>query len=367
MKLVLLLPLILAFAGAALGDEKDTASSPDQEQLKQSAMMLLEDVVPHAPVSDAMVKVSSEGGHAIWGKIFGDDQIGALVAVKSDKAKTDDDADLCLLLWDDGWKFVQWAGKIPKFEAPVTSGSLDPQDWNWALKRRVPGDPYYVVSGLDLNTLSYQKHPSWLCDPKTHSLPSTGWPTDAMPSLSGQTITFRRCAKSGYAPFVFEIDEFDGKPGKNLVTYTDDYGGGGRPSLLTVTMPDPVTGKRVTWRIAPSTAKYEAGHDKRLLCYSPIEGTLEPFHEDAAVDVQWGTQSYPNSATNFLIWRLTGIERNAQMGIWDEDIVNESEQWKNTVNLKPAQTVVTGIPAAVKAFSWPLSPSPQVPDVDKPR
>ena len=277
MKRLLLIPLLVASVLAAHGLENKVPPWPERWQMQQAAMTLMEDVSPHAPVSDSMVKVSGEQAHAIWGKIFGDAQIGALVAVKSDKAKADDDASLCLLLWQDGWKFTGWAGKVPKFDAPVTSGSFDPQDWNWALKQRIPGDPYYVVSGLDLNTLSYQKHPSWLCDPKTHSLQPTGWSEDAMPSLSGKTITFRRCAKSGYAPTVFEIDEFDGKPGNNLATYTDDYGGGGRPALITVNMPDPVTGKRIIWRIAPSSAQFEAGHERRSLCYSPTVENLEPF------------------------------------------------------------------------------------------
>jgi hypothetical protein len=360
MRRALLLSLLVAGALAAHGDEKNAAPSPEQGQLERSALTLMKDIAPQAPVSDTMVMVSSEKGRAIWGKIFGDAQIGALVAVRADKAKENDDASLCLLLWQDGWKFAQWAGKVSISERTDTWSPIAMQNWNWGLKQRMPGEPYYVTSGLDLNTLSSQKHPSWLCDPKTHSLQPTGWPEDAIPSLSSGTITFRRCEKSGDSAFptAFEVDEFDGKPGRNLATYTDDLMGG----PISVSVPDPATGKRVIWRIRPFVTKYEAGHDRRSLCYSPADGNLGSFHEDATVDVQWGTESYPTSATNFLIWRLTGIERNAQMGFWDEDHVAENERWKNTIKEKPARAVVVGIPEAVKAFSWPLNPVPPAPD-----
>ena len=116
----------------------------------------------------------------------------------------------------------------------------------------------------------------------------------------------------------------------------------------------------------PQNTQFEAGHDRRLLCYSPGDANLEPFHQDAALDVQWGTESYPNTATHFLVWRLTGLERTAQLGIWEEDEAKETPDWEKWANQKPAQIVVTGIPEAVKAFSWPVNPS-AIPDAAKPR
>jgi hypothetical protein len=332
--------------------------------MQAAALRLMEDIVPQSPASDTLVRVSGEHAHAIWGKIFGDSQIGALVALTREKSKEDDDASLCLLLWQDGWKFKGWAGKVSSSKYPSEWAQVDSLSWDWALKRRTPNGPYYVVSGLDVNRLSYQQHPSWLCDPKTHSLQSTGWPEDAIPSLFGQTITFERCIKSGYAPDVFEIDAFDGKPGKNLAVCTGMYEGS--VPLVTVSMPDPTTGKRITWRIMPQNTQFEAGHDRRLLCLSKGDTNLEPFHQDATLDVRWGTESYPNTATHFLVWRLTGLERAAQMGIWEEDEEQETPEWDKWADQKPAQVIVTGIPEAVRAFSWPVNP-PQIPDAAKPK
>jgi hypothetical protein len=357
MKRVLLVPLIIALAGVAHGDDNSAPTVPDQEHLQQRAIMLMEDVVPHVPVSNSTVQIYDDQDCAICGPFFGDGQIGALVAVRPDKAKPGNDADLCLLLWKDGWKFAQWAGKV-QWEPSATQVSPgETQNWIWGIKQRAPDAPYYVISSFDVNGLSYRDHFSWLCDPKTHSLLPTSWPKNAIPSLSGDTITFQRCEKSGYAPMVFEIDEFDGKPGKNLATYSAQYEQG-RPSI-TLSMPDSATGKRITWRIVPATAPFEARHARSSLCYSPSDVNLEPFHEDATVDVQWGEDPYPNDATNFLIWRLTGIERNAQMGIWDEDATGSNKPWEKMTQ-KPARAVVTGIPEAVKAFSWPLNPASPV-------
>jgi hypothetical protein len=95
--------------------------------------------------------------------------------------------------------------------------------------------------------------------------------------------------------------------------------------------------------------------------YSPGDVNLEPFHQDATLDVHWGTESYPNTATHFLVWRLTGLERKAQLGIWDEDNAKETPDWEKWANQKPAQVVVTGIPEAVKVFSWPLKATSPVP------
>lgn len=89
----LILPLL--FALAAYGAETDHGQLPDRKHVRQAAMALAEDFVPHPPVFDEMTKISNKESLAI----FGDAQIGVLVAVKSDADKAGSDADLCLLLW----------------------------------------------------------------------------------------------------------------------------------------------------------------------------------------------------------------------------------------------------------------------------
>lgn len=174
MKRALLVLFLIAFSVVARGDDKGTAIALDQERLQQRAMVLMEDVVPHLPASHLMVQIYDDQDCAICGSFFGDGQVGALVAVRPDKAKPGDDADLCLLLWNDGWKFAQWAGKV-QWEPSATQWSPDEtQNWIWGIKQRAPDAPYYVISSFDLNGLSYRDHFSWFCDPKTHSLLPTG-------------------------------------------------------------------------------------------------------------------------------------------------------------------------------------------------
>ena len=221
--------------------------------------------------------------------------------------------------------------------------------------RDEPRRVLHVIDSFDLNAISYREHFSWFCDPQTHSLRPTGWPKDALPSISGTTITFQRCEKSGYAPAVFAIDAFDGAPGKNIATYSNTYAEGHR-ACITISIPDSATGKRFTWRISQLPQKYEPHHDRFSLCYSLTDGKLEPFHEDATVDVQWEKGLYSSDAISFLIWRLTGIEKSAQQGHWDEDILRETKAGRVNLDVKkPLKTDVVGIPEAVKAFAWPPS------------
>ncbi len=341
------LVLALLFALAAHGAENGQSKPGEPEHQRQSAMALMEDIVPHSPVSDEMTKISNEQSRAIWGRVFGDAQIGALVAVKSDEVNGENDAELYLLLWQDGWRIAQLVGK-------VSWGTGDEYDWNWKIKRRIADGAYYVINRSDLNAISYREHLSWLCDPQTHSLVPTGWPKDAIPSISGSTIAFVRCEKSGNATMVREINEFDSVPGKNIAIYSITYSPEHRVRI-TISIPDPTTGKRVTWRISQAPPKYEPYHNRFSLCYSATDGELEPFHEDATVDVEWKEGQYPTNAISFLIWRLTGLDFAAQSGQWDEDILREKREGRDNLEIKkPLKAVVLGIPEAEKAFSWPL-------------
>ena len=328
------------------------ASLGDLKLIKRSALKMMEDVVPHAPTSDEMVKISNGRNRALWGAIFGDTQIGALVAVQADADKPGSDANLCLLLWQDGWKFAQRVGTVSS--APNASNWGRPQGWDWDIKRQVPRRVYYVINSFDPNCVGHRERLSWLCDPQTHSLLPTGWPKDAIPSISGTTITFKRCEKSGNSTPVMEIEQFDGSPGKNIAIYSVTFDEKHRP-IVTISIPDSATGKRITWRIAEAPKKQWSDATRYFLCYSPTDGKLEPFHEDATVNFQWQEGQYPFDAIGFLIWRLTGIEKAAQSGEWDEDVLREKERGRDVEMPKPLKVIVEGIPEAVKAFSWPES------------
>ena len=338
----------LLFSLVVHGAEHVRTEPSDLKQIKRSALEIMEDVVPHQPATDELVRIYGGKICAIWGKIFGDAQFGALVAVQNAAGEPGSSADLCLLLWQDGWKFVQSVGKVPS----RNRADYHEQEWDWRIMRHLPNGPFYVINNFDVYGTSNRQHLSWICDPKTHSLRPTGWPKDARPSISGTTITFRRWEKSEYATTVYEIDQFSGKPGKCIAAYSITYDEG-RRACITIRIPDPATGKLVTWRMTQSPPEY---HDRFSLCYSPTDGTLEPFHEDATVDVLWGKDQYPTDAISFLIWRLTGIKKTAQQGMWDEEMDREKKGGRDNLEItKPAKTVVVGIPEAVKAFSWPDS------------
>ncbi len=71
-----------------------------------------------------------------------------------------EDADLCLLLWHDGWEFGQLVGKV--------SSAMDYDgQWDWTIKYR-KSKAYYVLNRLALYPQG--DHLSWCCDAKTHRL-----------------------------------------------------------------------------------------------------------------------------------------------------------------------------------------------------
>lgn len=348
MKLLFLFPLLFALTLHA--SENPPGGTHDLDRMREQAMALMEDVAPHSPVSKDWVKISNPQCNALWGPIFGDKQIGALVAVHTRDLENGGDDMLCLLLWKDGWKFAQWVGGV----SSVVNNDPDP-DIDWGIKRIIPGGTCYVMDSLCTPYATSREHSSWFCDPHTHSLRHTGWPRDARPSISGSTITFQRENADSHT-VTYEIDQFDGAPGKNIATYSMTQGER-NAVFVTVTLPDQEMKKNVTWIIWRTFANYDPSHDSYLLGYNTTGEKLPPLHQDAAIDIQWGNDLSKPSIT-FLLWRLTGLSSAALHGRWDDDIQRDGERGYSDVEIpKPTGTIVAGIPEALKAFSWPL-PAP---------
>ncbi len=295
------------------------------------------DIAPHEPVAGAPIKVSYAADHAFWGTIFGDNQIAALVAVDLGRGKEHepgDNADLCVLLWEHGWKFRQWVGKV---SATVDSA----MQWNWAVKHRTPTGVWYVVSHL--NFYPAGEHPSWLCDPKTHTLLSTGWPKDSIPSISGDTITFTHEDKPGYSSPIQDIYRFTDRPTDHVATRGDnnaDSHGAGDVLTLWDRHPERIC----TWQVRETILKNLS--TRYLLCRSGGKQASQPFREDAVAEFDWGDQQDSHNPTLFLWQRLSGLSDNALRGEWDQDGKSDAKP--------PRRVTVAGLPEAVQRFSWPV-------------
>ena len=314
------------------------ASDNNAARLREEALAAMENVVPHAPTAGTLTRVTYGNNHAIWGRIFGDQQIAALVAVDIAVHSNDrwpEDATLFLLLWQNGWKFRQLVGKVSSATSAGTE--LQIETWDWNVKRRLSPETYYVVSRLELYPAG--DHLSWLCNPKSHTLLPTGWRKDAIPSLSDSAITFQHADKPGFSPTIYDVFKFTDRPGDLIASFESDSING-PPFGQAFTVRDFRTGKMESWWF------WMKGHSDWQYAVSrrgPAIGGSNP-PEDAVATFDWGDDESYHEADYFL-WRLTGLGPNALWGIWDQDEKPERPL--------PRSVKVTGLPEAVEKFTWP--------------
>ncbi len=330
----------------AFGPDSLAGNDNKPARLREMALATMENIVPHNPADGAMAKITFGNNHAIWGKIFGDEQVAALVAVDISVHPDNDwpeDATLFLLLWQDGWRFRQLVGKVSSATSTDDLVQFHIEKWDWDIKRRPSPETYYVLSRRELYPAG--DHLSWLCDPKSHTLVPTGWRKDAIPSVSGSTITFEHQDKPGFGPVIYNIYSFSDHPGELIASFdTDDING--QPSAHGFAVRDIKSGKMVSWWF------WMKGHSDGQYAVSrhgPGIGGAYPS-EDATVYFDWPDIGAYRRDTDYFLWRLAGLQRNATWGIWDQDE-------KPEVSL-PRSVKVTGLPDAVEKFTWPpLGPS----------
>ena len=306
--------------------------------LKSRALALLADVVPQSPVADTPATLSYQEAYACWGTFFGDEQVAALVALESGKDRDhnrENKADLCLLRWEpQGWRFAQWVGQI-------TSGAGMQANLDWALKRRAPGQAWYVLSRQSLYPAG--EHLSWSCDAKTHTLLSTGWPKDALPSIAADTITFTHEDKPGYTPRIRDIYRFTDQVGAHLATCVDE------PELHLIgtrlTIWEAGSDQAVAWQARPAQSGRRGRIIQYALCRSDGQQSAKPFREDAVATFEGGSGTILRGPVQFLWWRLTGLSANAINGAWDQDETQET--------ILPQSVAVSGLPEAIRRFTWP--------------
>ena len=331
-----LLAVLIGSSGLrGLGAEAETAN--DLPALKRRALAVMRDIVPSPAAMKTIAQVSVENDRALWGYIFGDKEVGALVAVQMQKLKPNqprEDADLCLLLWKDGWQFEQRAGKVSANE------NDDGNALDWALKERRVTDTFYIISGLDLNASG--RRLSWFCNPEKHRLVPTGWRTGYLPSISGDTITFFGWEKPGYSPLVWEIHRFDGTVGPLLARITGEDANH-RDLGRFIAVPTPDQRGWETWRIWDRSQEYH--FQRTIYGLARIKGDNIAGTPEGEATAEFSRTGGNYTTSLFLEWRLTGLSTEALEGKWDQDARRNFP--------KPEWVKITGDAEAVERFSWP--------------
>ena len=352
MKLFLFPRMMLCAACLALtvhamkaADQKPGPEAPkDLDEIKTRALEVMAEVVPHGPATLDENKISFEGSYAEWGWFFHDETAAALVAVGKIPPNMDE-GDLCLLVWDGTWQFRQWVGKVGGYN---NGGDTKPNDWR--VRRPHSASRVVVVPRADFYVP--RDHPSWFCDPQTHTLIPTGWPKDAFAGIIGETITFTRPEQPGVTPEINEIYHFKDRVGDWIATWQTDSL---RPEglLMTIAVPDAKTKAPVTWRVRFLGQENLQNHAHRryALCRSVKGKEQEPFRKDAVADFEW-TYTSDESEENLLLHRLTGLHR-AFRGEWDGDTEPPQDPRHPTLQ----SVTVTGLPEAVEKLSWPTGGS----------
>jgi hypothetical protein len=310
-----------------------------EEQGGRRALAFLKDIVPGESVQGS---TAIEGGdiRGVWGRLFGTDDVMALLAegMTTKRDEGGGDAQLFLLRWKGSWKVVQKVGAV--------SGSLDYDEKPyWTVRAHEKPACYYVLSHTDPNWTG--KCASWRYDATTGRLVPTEWPTNGRPSISGDTLTIssRDMSEQG-DPALEEVYRFaDGKLGRRIGEIRRGFSDG---HLLraAITVPN-ASGGDVTWRIWKMTPEYKPRADVYALCRDEGAGR-NTFHADATIEFDWGENGPgEESAAEYVWWRLTGAGMDAYHGTWPGEL-----EWKLRV---PKSAKVTDLPEAVTRFEWPQS------------
>jgi len=315
------------------GNRPLSESAQKMRTLQEKALNLMSDIVPvHVP-TETQSEVSLGKDRASFGFLFGDRSVAALVALEQPQGKGNqepDKTDLCLLLWDhSSWNFAQYVGAISS-----RAGEEGTKDWT--IKTDETSGTSYLLAGLNLYPA--RPHPSWIIDRKTHRLIPSGWPSDSIPSIAKDCITFTREEKPGYSPPIREVHRFNGQPGAKVATITTE---GSEPqSKILVTLWEGSPAKGTTWYV------WRKSNDYNKQVFYIVSRNLET--EEVLVEFNW-EETYPQDSAAFLLWRLTNLNRSALEGKWEQEPAS-------TVTF-PKTAKVTGPEDMVKRLQWPQEPS----------
>lgn len=328
---------IIIIAAANLGPSATAQATDSSKPDEARAISLMADIRPQSAVAHPFLMIHGDDCHGVWGNFFGDNEPAALIGVEprgNAKVKKPVQAELMLLLWDKQWQVVQRLGKMDPMPESRYASDYSP----WTLKQRKDRDEVFLLGRMDLNTSEDKL--SWRLDVATHRLAPTGWPKDAVPSISGDTITFSRF-QPGKGPSVNTICRYDGKVGNEIITITDEYDSKHVPTV-TMTLPASPEKAAVSWRIRAKSSGYYPTHDLYELCRTSPPDKGAAFVAQAELICDWGEEHGDLSAARYLFHRLTGLGRASFDGSWDED--------NSRKLLIPKRAAVTGDAEAAHLF-----------------
>jgi len=313
------------------------AEMTKQPKVALRALVTMSDIVPRVPVAAPFLQIHKDDCHGWWGNLFGDDQAAALIAVEPmGNGKKDSSfvgAHLFLLLWQNGWQMAQEIGPVAAWKVQFFSPYQ-----GWCLKVRAGTRECFLLSHSDINAAWDQQ--SWLLDSSAHNLKVTGWPRDARASISAATITLVRSLQGRPATRV--VHHFDGQIGDEIITVCAEYDSHNIPTE-TLTQPKREKQPSTSWLVRPKSSDSLKKIDRYSICHRSPSMNAAPFEEHAVIDFSWGEDNEESSASLYLFHRLTGLNRAAYFGEWDQDETRKL--------LVPKSVKVTGDQEAQKLSS----------------
>jgi hypothetical protein len=306
------------------------------------ATSLMADILPHTSVAFPFLMIHGDDCHGMWGNLFGDNIAAALIGVEplgNAHSKTPAPSELFLLLYDKHdkrWRVEQHLGQME----PMTETARASEDAPWLLKQRKGGLDVFLLGRMDLN--NGEDRLSWRLDPRSHRLMPTGWPKDAVPSISENAITFRRF-QPGRGPLVKTIFRYEERVGDELISISEQYDQQHIPTV-TLSLPASKNGTATSWRIRAKGAGYQTTHDLYELCRTTPPEAEAAFVPHAVMTFEWDDEHGDLSAARFIAQRLAGVGRASYDGVWDGE---DSRQL-----LLPKSVSVTGDTEAKNLFSF---------------
>lgn len=320
MKLTVMLLLLSAVASlAAEGDPPE--EQPDLAQVQHRCMEMLANVAPVGtyPPGTTTTQLFPDG-QACWGSLFSKDETVALVSFHRPRADAFDYPPhwLSLLVWNEGrWTYRQLLGSASSFEIS---------------RRKDLG--LQIVQGFCQTERHSGTQSSWRYDDKSRRLVPTHLDDWGPYALIGGYICYQRGAERlahWNTRWIYPLVN-GARGGLRACFHESDYGG------FTVTFRDEDIGKNRSWAFVP-----DKNDESHITVRTALD--LDEIDGSPLAQLQLSKDAFLDPYDCFEL--LTGLSRKLL-----------EDEWLQTVP-KPAirhvPIKVTGDPAVVRRFQWPLA------------